>query len=402
MEVRGGTSYYHNEAADDGQRPGPREAAGHPRRQPRRVDQRAHDHQHQQRVRQPVLGYVNSLPWDRWERTWEFSTTLTKVRGNHTIKFGGNCRKNSDMLLQTQDNQGPRGGFTFSGAQTGSTADTAANSGIANSFASFLLDLPSGMARDLKVLDDVGSQHWAVYGFVQDKWQVSPKMTVDLGLRWEYYRSDHRPRRQGVALELQPGRQHAARVRATATSRTTSASRRTSTTSARAWACRTASTTRPSSAAGFGASTMPFPDNWYAFNYPVKQNNSYQPPNSYSPRRHMAAGFPAPSFLTIPDNGIINANAVLGQSLFYVPNDLSQGALYSWNVAFQREIDVGPDGRSGLRRQHGQRRAQPLQDQRRHGGRCRHRRPAALPSTARRRGSRTWRGRARPGTTASR
>ena len=27
----------------------------------------------------------------------------------------------------------------------------------------------SGMARDLKVLDDVGSQHWALYTFVQDK-----------------------------------------------------------------------------------------------------------------------------------------------------------------------------------------------------------------------------------------
>ena len=102
------------------------------------------------------MGYVDSLPWDRWERTWEFSTTLTKVPGNHTLKFGGNFRQNSDKLLQTQDNQGPRGGFTFNGAQTGSTADTAANSGIANSFASFLLDLPSGMARDLKVLDNVG------------------------------------------------------------------------------------------------------------------------------------------------------------------------------------------------------------------------------------------------------
>ncbi len=26
-----------------------------------------------------------------------------------------------------------------------------------------------------------------MFAFVQDKWQVSPRLTVDLGLRWEYY-----------------------------------------------------------------------------------------------------------------------------------------------------------------------------------------------------------------------
>ena len=52
---------------------------------------------------------------------------------------------------------------------------------------------------------------------------------------------------------------------------------------------------------GFGASTTPFPDNRYAFNYPVKQNNSYQTPNWYSPTPYnMAAGFPAPSVRVDP------------------------------------------------------------------------------------------------------
>ena len=35
---------------------------------------------------------------------------------------------------------------------------------------------------------------------------------------------------------------------------------------------------------------------------------------------------------------------MLGQALFYVPNDLRQGSLYSWNVAFQREIKWGLTG----------------------------------------------------------
>jgi hypothetical protein len=58
----------------------------------------------------------------------------------------------------------------------------------------------------------------------------------------------------------------------------------------------------------------------------------------------LGTGFPAPTYLQIPDNGIIDANAVIGQSLFHVPNDLQQGTLYSWNVAFQREIMWGLTG----------------------------------------------------------
>ena len=52
--------------------------------------------------------------------------------------------------------------------------------------APFAMSLPA-VSKHLKVLEDVGSQHWAVYTFVHDKWQVSPRMTVDLGVRWEYY-----------------------------------------------------------------------------------------------------------------------------------------------------------------------------------------------------------------------
>ncbi len=270
--------------------------------------------------------------------------TLTKVKGNHTVKFGGNYRKNSDKLLQTQDNQGPRGGFTFSGAQTGSTANTAANSGIANSMASFLLDLPSGMARDLKVLEDVGSKHWAVYTFVHDKWQVSPRMTVDLGLRWEYYDPIIGLAGKGSLSNYDPATNSLLVSGYGNVANDFGVKKDFNNFSPRLGASFRLDE-KTVIRGGFGGSTTPFPDNRYAFNYPVKQNNSYQTPNSYSPTPYnMGAGFPAPSYLSIPENGIIDANAVLGQSLFYVPNDLQQGTLYSWNVAFQREINWGLTG----------------------------------------------------------
>jgi len=30
-------------------------------------------------------------------------------------------------------------------------------------------------------------RNWALFSFVHDKWQASSKMTIDLGLRYEYY-----------------------------------------------------------------------------------------------------------------------------------------------------------------------------------------------------------------------
>jgi hypothetical protein len=97
---------------------------------------------------------------------------------------------------------------------------------------------------------------------------------------------------------------------------------------------------------GFGASTTPFPDNRYAFNYPVKQNNNFSAPNTFAAAGSMATPFPAPIVLTVPENGIIKADSslLLSQSYWHVPADLEQGTLYSYNVAFQRELVWGLTG----------------------------------------------------------
>ena len=344
MEARGGTSYYHNEALTTANGQKLADQVGIKGVNLDEWSSGPTTININNGFSNPVLGYTGSLPWDRWERTWQFAATATKVQSNHTIKFGADWRRNSDKLLQTQDNQGPRGGFTYSGAQTGSTADTAANSGHANSFASFLLDMPSGMARDLKVLDDVGTQHWALFGFVHDKWQASSRVTVDLGLRWEYYDpliglagkgslSNFDPATNSLLVSGYGNIANDFGVKKDFNN----------------WNPRLGVSYRIDDKtvirSGFGASTTPFPDNRYAFNYPVKQNNSYQTPNSYSPTPYnMAAGFPAPSYFTIPESGIVDANAVVGSGLFYVPGDLQQGTVYSWNAAFQRELVWGLTG----------------------------------------------------------
>src|SRR5687767_10181632 len=135
----------------------------------------------------PTLGFSNSQPWDRWEKTYNVAATLTRLMTRHTLKFGGEFRKNTDMLLQTQDAGGPRGEFVFNANGTANPAEAASTTSQANSFAAFLLDWPANVRRDLKVFDEPGTRHTGFAAFVQDKWQVRPDITVDLGLRWEFY-----------------------------------------------------------------------------------------------------------------------------------------------------------------------------------------------------------------------
>ncbi len=309
MEVRGGISYYHNDRRRT--RPTARiwrtqlgingmnidEWTSGPRRRFASTTG----------SRNPMMGYVNSLPWDRWERSWEFATTFTKVRGNHTFKFGGNYRHNSDKLLQTQDTTRARAAGSPSAARRPARRPTRPPTAASPTRSPRSCSTcPGGYGRDLKVLEDVGSQHWAVYTFVQDKWQVSQE-------------ADRRPRPalrvlrrrfiglagKGIAVELQPGRRTPCSSRATATSPTTSGSRSDFNNFNPRLGASYRINDKTVMRAGFGASTTPFPDNRYAFNYPVKQNNSYQAPNSYSAQP--TTWRPASrrrSTSAIPDNGI--------------------------------------------------------------------------------------------------
>jgi hypothetical protein len=94
--------------------------------------------------------------------------------------------------------------------------------------------------------------------------------------------------------------------------------------------------------AGYGASAIPFPDNRYAFNFPVKQNYAGSAANGFQPAGSMATGFPAPTLANIPTDGMIPVSGSLLNSTYdVIPPGLHEGTLHSWNVAFQRQLPYG-------------------------------------------------------------
>lgn len=290
----------------------------------------------------PTVGYSASMPWDRGETTYTAALVMTKLWRSHTIKFGGDYRHNYDYLLQTQDQGGPRGFFTFNGGQTGIPANAATQNNVGNSLAAFLLDRPSAAGRDLAVSDRPGTVYSSVFTFIHDKWQVSPKLTLDLGLRHELYRPFVGTDPQGGLSNYDPVTNQLLVAGYGDVEENLGVQQ-----TWRNFNPRLGLSYRPDDRqvlrAGYGASTIPFADNTYAFNFPVKQNNQFSAPNAFVPPTgvRMATGFPAPVVAQIPSNGRIDAGAdprLRNASYVHIPTDLKEGILHSWNVAYQREL----------------------------------------------------------------
>jgi hypothetical protein len=285
----------------------------------------------------PLIGYSASLPWIRAETNIDGVNHWTKIIRNHTIKFGVDVRRIHDDLLQDQTFS-PRGAITFA---ENNTSEPGAQTNIANEMASFLLDVPQQVGRDINTYFPAYRQWW-FFAFAGDKWQVTPKLTADIGLRWEFY-PPATPKMAGGFSNYDPTTNSL--VIAGKGSNPSNLGLQTRYTY---FAPRFGLAYRASEQTvvrgGFGISYTPFEDNTYAYNYPVRANNSYQQLNQYQPALlsdnvtpiTFQAGFPPPVTIPIPDNGIISPAPA--QAFTVIPKDYHNPYVESWNVAVQQSL----------------------------------------------------------------
>jgi len=137
-----------------------------------------------------------NAPLHELEQLHQLSPVVTKVIGRHEWKFGGDYRWVVNFRAGSDFSQ--RGTFGFnSGVATpfGTTTDA---------FESFLLGYPSTFQR-FQFLGNPKEYEQDVFAFVQDRWRVSPKLTLSLGLRYELYTPPYASRGNGANFNLDTG-----------------------------------------------------------------------------------------------------------------------------------------------------------------------------------------------------
>ena len=123
---------------------------------------------------------------------WEGVNNWTWMHGKHQFRWGVDVRRNMEDLFTI--NAHTEGYFDFSQAIT-SDADVA-NSGIGT--ASMVLGEPDVFERGTYNFIPHERQ-WRDALYFQDVWRVTPKLTANIGVRWDYYGPDTTPLRGGLA-----------------------------------------------------------------------------------------------------------------------------------------------------------------------------------------------------------
>ncbi|MGH9404829.1 MAG: carboxypeptidase regulatory-like domain-containing protein [Terriglobia bacterium] len=294
----------------------------------------------QSTISDPLVGYSASLPWIRSETDFDFVSNWNKIINNHTLKFGANVIRIRDDLLQEQTFS-PRGAWDFRPDQT-STPGAAVNFG--NNFASFLLDVPDTVGRDLPIVFPAYRQT-QLFFYVNDKWQVDPKLTLNLGMRYELY-PPATPHFPGGFSNYDPNNNTLVVAGIGGNPLNIGMQSRWHDFAPRfglAYRISDKNVVR----GGFGVSYEPFEDNTYAFDFPVKQNNAFNQLSSFGPALYpngtpvtFEQGFPPPLVATVPSNGIIPANTplLINQNYDVINLHYLDPYIQSWNIAYERAL----------------------------------------------------------------
>jgi hypothetical protein len=122
-------------------------------------------------------------------QTWTFSDNLIYRRGKHTWRWGGDFRR---IEVNPETDSNARGTFTFTGLNSG------------YDFSDFLLGLPQLTSVQF------GNNNYHFRGnswdlFVQDEWRLRGNLTLNLGVRYEYFSPFSEENDRIVNLDLPVG-----------------------------------------------------------------------------------------------------------------------------------------------------------------------------------------------------
>src|SRR5262245_17004616 len=119
-----------------------------------------------------------------YQPMWDISNNTAKIHGRHTLNFGANYRRWS---LQRDLANDFLGDISFSGFFTGNkTRDNAIADMLLGYFDRATVFQPGGFAVGDRAGNPRQFNYFYLAPYVQDDWKVTPRLTLNLGLRWDF------------------------------------------------------------------------------------------------------------------------------------------------------------------------------------------------------------------------
>jgi hypothetical protein len=120
-----------------------------------------------------------NCPLTESEQQFQFVNNWTKIKGNHQFKFGADIRYAENLRVPSDANRTGELNFDQNGTSL------AGNGGLV--LGTFLLGDVNELQRFVSSSLDAAERQkrWFFYG--QDTWRLTPKLTINYGLRWEIY-----------------------------------------------------------------------------------------------------------------------------------------------------------------------------------------------------------------------
>lgn len=133
-------------------------------------------------------GANNWIPTKEYNNVWDFIQNVALNKGSHSLKFGAEFRQIKFPFFQVPN---PHGVISYSSNQTAFPSDAKGSNGTnfsaqtGDAVASALLgQIDSG---NISSTNFVSSQKVAYAGYIQDDWKLTPKLTLNIGVRYELW-----------------------------------------------------------------------------------------------------------------------------------------------------------------------------------------------------------------------